>query len=98
MGPIKHGIDDIDAAIRKALELGFPSICFVIHTPRLTTFRYRAEENLNLKFIRGDTAFARYVALMEDYKRRYAGRIDIRFGIELEWQGSGLESYGRGPR
>jgi HisJ family histidinol phosphate phosphatase len=90
VGPIKHGIDDIDAAIGRALELGSPSICFVIHTPRLTTFRYRAEESLNLKFIRGDTAFARYVALMEDYKRRYAGRIDIRFGIELEWQGLGL--------
>jgi HisJ family histidinol phosphate phosphatase len=89
-GPIKHGIDDVDKAIERAIELGHPSVCFIIHTPRLTTFRYQTEESLGLKFIRGDSAFAGYVPLMEDYRKRYADRIDVRFGIELEWQGLGL--------
>ena len=90
VGPIKHGIDDIDGAIERAIGLGHPAITFIIHTPRLTTFRYEAEEKLGLKFIRGDTAFADYVALMKSYKRRYAARIEVRYGIELEWQGLGL--------
>lgn len=89
-GPIKHGVDDIDKAIEKAISLGHPSICFIIHTPRLTTFRYQTEASLGLKFIRGDSAFAHYVPLMEGYRERYADRIDVRFGIELEWQGLGL--------
>jgi len=89
-GPVKHGIDDMDKAIERAIALGHPSVCFIIHTPRLTTFRYGAEESLNLKFIRGDSAFAEYVSLMECYRERYASCIDVGFGIELEWQGLGL--------
>jgi histidinol-phosphatase (PHP family) len=90
VGPIKHGIDDIDGAIERSIELGHPAVTFIIHTPRLTTFRYEAEERLGLKFIRGDSAFADYVALMKGYKRRYADRIEVHYGIELEWQGLGL--------
>jgi histidinol phosphate phosphatase HisJ family len=90
VGPIKHGIDDIDGAIERAIALGHPAITFIIHTPRLTTFRYETEEKLGLKFIRGDSAFADYVSLMKGYKRRYADRIEVRYGIELEWQGLGL--------
>jgi HisJ family histidinol phosphate phosphatase len=90
VGPIKHGIDDIDGAIERAIALGHPSIAFIIHTPRLTTFRYETEEKLGLKFIRGDSAFADYVKLMRGYKARYADRIEVRYGIELEWQGLGL--------
>lgn len=90
VGPIKHGIDDIDGAIERAVALGHPAITFIIHTPRLTTFRYETEERLGLKFIRGDSAFADYVGLMRGYKARYADRIAVRYGIELEWQGLGL--------
>lgn len=89
-GPVKHGIDDIDGAINRAIELGHPSISFIIHTPRLTTFRYKSEEKLELKFIRGDHAYTQYVPVMHEYRKKYAGKIDIRIGIELEWQGGDI--------
>ncbi len=40
---VKHGIDDLDAVVERAIRLGFPSLTFIIHTPRLTRFRYASE-------------------------------------------------------
>lgn len=54
---VKHGIDDLDSVVDKAVALGYPSLTFVIHTPRLTRFRYAAERATDVKFIRGDTSY-----------------------------------------
>lgn len=88
--PVKHGIDDIDAVTKKAIAAGHPSIAFIIHTPRLTSFRYPAERESNIKFIRGDTAYFNYAAKMERLREQYGKQIEIRYGIELEWMGPGL--------
>lgn len=88
--PIKHGINQIEFAVNRAIELGFPGITFIIHTPRLTKFRYQSEINTDIKFIRGDTAYFNYAHKMESIKKKYKGKIQIRYGIELEWLGEDL--------
>jgi histidinol-phosphatase (PHP family) len=87
---IKHGIDQAEEVIDQAIERGWPALTFVIHTPRLTTFRYQSERNTRVKFIRGDHSYFNYSRRMAELKERYRGRIRLRYGIELEWQGSGL--------
>ena len=47
---VKHGIDKLEDIVDKAIEHGHPSITFIIHSPRLTNFRYTAEKNTNIKF------------------------------------------------
>jgi len=87
---VRHGVDDLDAVVRLALSRGFPSITFIIHTPRLTRFRYEAERATQVKFIRGDASYFGYGRAMEGIRAHYRNRIDIRFGVELEWMGRGL--------
>jgi HisJ family histidinol phosphate phosphatase len=87
---VKHGIDDIENVVKQAIAEGFPSLSFVIHSPRLTSFRYQSERDTEVKFIRGDAAFFSYAATMEEMKRRYGERIRLRYGIELEWMGPEL--------
>ena len=87
---VKHGIDDLDAVVEHAIGLGFPSVTFVIHTPRLTRFRYEAERATDVKFIRGDSSYFDFSARMKGVKERAAGRIQVRCGVELEWLGTGL--------
>ncbi|MCP5105008.1 MAG: histidinol-phosphatase HisJ family protein [bacterium] len=87
---VKHGADDIEAVIERAIESGFPGVTFVIHAPRLTRFRYEAEKNTDIKFIRGDSAYFKYPDKMAEMRAKYNGKIKIRYGIELEWLGPGL--------
>jgi len=87
---VKHGVDDVESVVEQAIARGFPSLTFVIHSPRLTAFRYRRERDTNIKFIRGDAAYFDYARRMEELRRRYAGRIAVRYGVELDWHGSGL--------
>ncbi len=87
---IKHGINNIDSIIKQAIEKKKPSITFIIHTPRLTRFRYKSEKNTDIKFIRGDTAYFNYSKQMNALKKEYEKKIHIRYGIELEWLGLGL--------
>jgi HisJ family histidinol phosphate phosphatase len=87
---VKHGIDDLEAVIEQAAARGFPSLSFVIHSPRLTSFRYQSERDTEIKFIRGDAAYFSYAATMEELKKRYRDRIRLRYGIELEWMGPEL--------
>jgi len=87
---VKHGIDDLESVVQKAVDKGFPSLSFVIHSPRLTAFRYQSERDTDVKFIRGDAAFFGYASRMEALKRKYRKRILIRYGIELEWMGPEL--------
>ncbi len=87
---IKHGVDEIEAITEKAIAAGAPSITFIIHTPRLTRFRYETETRLDIKFIRGDTAYLEYPKKIAMLKAKYGSQIDIKYGIELEWLGSGL--------
>jgi histidinol-phosphatase (PHP family) len=85
--PIKHGIDDIEAIVEKAISMKHPNITFIIHTPRLTKFRYQSEEDTNIKFIRGSEAYQNYEQKIEDLRKKYGDKISIRCGIELEWLG-----------
>ncbi len=87
---VKHGVDDIDMLIRRAIELGFPELTFIIHAPRLTRFRYEAERNTDIKFIRGDSAYSEYPAKMAHIREKYRGQLKIRYGVEMEWQGPEL--------
>ncbi len=87
---VKHGVDDVEAVIRQALERGLPAVTFVIHTPRLTSFRYQSERDTDIKFIRGDAAYFAFARRMEGLRDRYRGRIQVRYGVELEWMGPGL--------
>ena len=87
---VKHGIDNLEEVVEQALREGFPSITFVIHTPRLTRFRYREERDTDVKFIRGDAAYFGFTRRMEALKEKYRGGIIVRYGIELEWMGPGL--------
>jgi HisJ family histidinol phosphate phosphatase len=87
---VKHGVDDTEALVEAALARGFPALSFVIHSPRLTTFRYQAERDTHVKFIRGDAAYFGYASRMEELREAYRGRIVIRYGVELEWLGPGL--------
>ena len=87
---VKHGIDDLAAVVRLAIDKGFPSLTFVIHSPRLTRFRYASERATDVKFIRGDTAYFDFADRMRALRSEFAGRIEIRCGVELEWLGTGL--------
>lgn len=87
---VQHGVDDLEAIAARAVSLGFPSLTFVIHSPRLTRFRYASERATDVKFIRGDTAYFGFSARMEELRTRFAGKLSIRFGVELEWLGTGL--------
>lgn len=87
---VKHGVDEVEEITELAIKNGAPSITFVIHTPRLTKIRYAAERNTDIKFIRGDIAYNEFPQKVEALKAQYGDKIDIKYGIELEWQGSGL--------
>ncbi len=87
---VKHGIDDLDAVVERAISLGFPAVTFVIHSPRLTRVRYASERATDVKFIRGDASYFTYSERIAALRRRWEGRIAVRSGVELEWLGTGL--------
>jgi HisJ family histidinol phosphate phosphatase len=87
---VKHGIDDLASLVERAIGLGFPSLTFVIHTPRLTRFRYSSERATKVKFIRGEASYFDYAERMRRLRDLFAGRIQIHYGVELEWLGAGL--------
>jgi histidinol-phosphatase (PHP family) len=87
---VKHGIDDLDEVVEKAIRLGFPSLTLIIHSPRLTRFRYATERDTAVKFIRGDASYFDFAARMRGLREKFAGRIQVRCGVELEWLGTGL--------
>ncbi|MEN8186453.1 MAG: hypothetical protein ABFR05_04930, partial [Bacteroidota bacterium] len=87
---VKHGIDKLEDIIEKAVEADHPSITFIIHSPRLTNFRYTAEKNTNIKFIRGNRSYINYPKRIAEVRKKYAGKINIKYGVELEWMGSDL--------
>ncbi|MGL1891527.1 MAG: histidinol-phosphatase HisJ family protein [Spirochaetaceae bacterium] len=87
---VKHGIDDLESVIKQSITKGHPSVTFIIHTPRLTGYRYDAERNTDIKFIRGDYAYFNYSRNIKALKKKYQYKIDIKYGIELEWQGSDI--------
>jgi len=87
---IKHGIDDIEGVIKKAIEKGAPCVTFIIHSPRLTRFRYTQEIETNVKFVRGDAAYFNYSSKINELKEKYSHVIQIRHGVELDWMGPGL--------
>ncbi len=87
---VKHGIDDIENVVKTAIQMGHPSVTFIIHTPRLTGYRYTAEINTDIKFIRGDVAYFNYGKNINRLKAKYKDQIKIIHGIELEWHGSGI--------
>ncbi|MDO6759330.1 histidinol-phosphatase HisJ family protein [Tamlana sp. 2_MG-2023] len=84
---VKHGIDKLEDIIDKAIEANNPSITFIIHSPRLTNFRYTAEKDTNVKFIRGNRSYLNYPKRIANLRKKYAGKINIKFGVELEWMG-----------
>ena len=84
---VKHGIDRLEDIVDKAIERNHPSITFIIHSPRLTNFRYRAEKDTNIKFIRGDRSYLNYPKRIANLRDKYEGRINIKYGVELEWMG-----------
>ena len=87
---VKHGIDKLDDIVDKAIEAKHPSITFIIHSPRLTNFRYSAEKNTNVKFIRGNRSYLNYPKRIANLRKKYAGKINIKYGVELEWMGADL--------
>ena len=87
---IKHGIDDIESVVQYAVSKGIPSLAFVIHSPRLTGYRYRKEQEVNVKFVRGHNSYFNYSRRMQELRKKYADRVDIRYGVELDWLGPGL--------
>jgi histidinol-phosphatase (PHP family) len=87
---VKHGIDELEPVVEQAMRQGHPSVTFVIHTPRLTRFRYRAERDTAVKFIRGDASYFGFARRMEALREKFRGGISVRYGIELEWMGPGL--------
>jgi len=87
---IKHGIDDIESVVENAVSDGIPSLAFVIHSPRLTGYRYKQEQAVNVKFVRGHSSYFNYSRRMQELRRKYGDKIDIRYGVELDWLGSGL--------
>ena len=87
---VKHGIDRLEDIVDRAIEHGHPSITFIIHSPRLTNFRYEAEKDTNIKFIRGDRSYLNYPKRIHDLRDKYRGRINIKYGVELEWMGPDL--------
>lgn len=87
---VKHGIDKLEDIIDKAVAAGNPSITFIIHSPRLTKFRYTAEKNTNVKFIRGNKSYLNYPKRITNLRQKYKGKINIKYGVELEWMGPDL--------
>jgi len=87
---VKHGIDDLDALVERAISLAFPAVTLVIHTPRLTRFRYASERATDVKFIRGEASYFSFTGRLRALRERFGGRIEIRCGVELEWLGTGL--------
>ncbi|MBP9602336.1 MAG: histidinol-phosphatase HisJ family protein [Lutibacter sp.] len=87
---VKHGIDKLEDVIDKAIAEKHPSITFIIHSPRLTNFRYIAERETNIKFIRGNRSYLNYPKRIADLRVKYEGRINIKYGVELEWMGADL--------
>ncbi len=87
---LSHGVDDLEAIVERAIDRGFPSVTFVIHSPRLTRFRYAAERATDVKFIRGDASYAAYADRIAALRDLFRGRIRLRWGVELEWLGTGL--------
>ncbi len=87
---VKHGIDKLEDVIDKAIQAKHPSITFIIHSPRLTNFRYIAERDTNVKFIRGNKSYLNYPKRIANLRKKYEGKINIKYGVELEWMGPGL--------
>ncbi|MCK5816072.1 MAG: histidinol-phosphatase HisJ family protein [Flavobacteriaceae bacterium] len=87
---VKHGIDKLEDIVDKAIEANHPSITFVIHSPRLTNFRYTAERDTNVKFIRGNQSYLNYPKRIANLRKKYEGKINIKYGVELEWMGDDL--------
>ncbi len=87
---VKHGIDRLEEVVEKAIRSGHPNISFIIHSPRLTSFRYQAERDTNLKFIRGNRSYINYPKRIAGLREKYGDRINIKYGVELEWMGSGI--------
>ena len=87
---VKHGIDRLEDIVDKAIEASHPSITFIIHSPRLTGFRYIAERDTNVKFIRGNRSYLNYPKRIANLRKKYKGCINIKYGVELEWMGPDL--------
>ena len=87
---VKHGVDEIEGITREAIQRGYPNITFIIHTPRLTRFRYDAEKKTDIKFIRGHKAYLEYPRRIARLKEQFGDQINIKYGIELEWLGPDL--------
>ncbi len=87
---VKHGIDKLEDIVDKAIAAKHPSITFIIHSPRLTNFRYTAEKNTNIKFIRGNRSYINYPKRIANLRKKYKNKINIKFGVELEWMGAEL--------
>ncbi|WP_339895138.1 histidinol-phosphatase HisJ family protein [uncultured Algibacter sp.] len=87
---VKHGINKLEDIVDKAIEAGNPSITFIIHSPRLTNFRYTAERETNVKFIRGNKSYLNYPKRIANLREKYEGQINIKYGVELEWMGPDL--------
>jgi len=87
---VKHGIDRLEDIVDKAIDANHPSITFIIHSPRLTSFRYIAERDTNVKFIRGNQSYLNYPKRIANLRKKYEGKINIKYGIELEWMGDDL--------
>ncbi len=87
---VKHGIDRLEDIVDKAIEANNPSITFIIHSPRLTSFRYIAERDTNVKFIRGNKSYLNYPKRIANLRKKYEGQINIKYGVELEWMGPDL--------
>ncbi len=87
---VKHGIDKLEDIVDIAIEAENPSITFIIHSPRLTSFRYTAEKDTNRKFIRGNRSYLNYPKRIAKLREKYNSRINIKYGVELEWMGADL--------
>jgi histidinol-phosphatase (PHP family) len=87
---VKHGVDEIEVITQEAINRGYPNITFIIHTPRLTRFRYDAEKRTDIKFIRGHNAYLEYPKKIARLKEQFGHFINIKYGIELEWLGPDL--------
>ncbi|MGZ2371409.1 histidinol-phosphatase HisJ family protein [Ancylomarina sp. YFZ004] len=87
---VKHGIDDIEIITQEAINRAHPNITFIIHTPRMTRFRYEAEKRTDIKFIRGHNAYLDYPKKISNLKKKFGHLINIKYGIELEWLGPDL--------
>ncbi|MBT8384969.1 MAG: histidinol-phosphatase HisJ family protein, partial [Bacteroidia bacterium] len=80
----------LEDIVDKAIEANSPSITFIIHSPRLTNFRYIAERDTNVKFIRGNRSYINYPKRIANLRKKYEGQINIKYGVELEWMGPDL--------